>query len=153
MRLASLVGVSLLSAVAACDGPRRADASADSTESPAPAADASAAVPAESSAEVDFVGVWAASPEFCGRNDTWRFTPERLATAGGVSCAIEGAARSAQGWSLQAVCTAEGPPAPAALTLATVGPPPASVMTVQGGPFATPVTLTRCTPPLSAAPE
>jgi len=143
----TLPAVALLLITAACDRPSEpAPASTAQTPPSAPAA------ASEAAAEADFVGVWAATPELCGRNDTWRFTPERLATAGGVSCAIEGAARSADGWRLQAVCTAEGPPGPADLTLAMVPPPPSSSMTVSGGPFGTPVTLVRCTPPLSGAP-
>ncbi len=106
-----------------------------------------------SPAEAEFVGVWAPSAEQCGQGETWRITPERLATGAGVSCAIEGAARSGPGWTLQAQCTARGGAAAASVLTLTPDPtPPSTSMTVTGGPFGTPATVVRCTPPLSAAP-
>lgn len=108
-----------------------------------------AAAPPPSSAAAEFVGVWAARPEDCARNQTWRFTPDRLAAPGGVNCAIEGAARAPQGWRLQASCNSQGVSRPSELDLATAAEAE-SDMTLAGGPFGGPVALVRCTPPLSA---
>ncbi len=155
MRRAVLMGVGLAMVAAACGRVGSQGSTAPVAPAPAPAlapgADAADTAAGLAGEEADFVGVWAERPDLCGGGQTWRFTHERLSAANGVSCAVEGAARSAEGWSVQALCTASGAPRPAAVTLSTAGPAPATGVTVSGGPFGTPVSLVRCTPPLSAA--
>jgi hypothetical protein len=90
-----------------------------------------------------YVGVWAVQSALC-EEGAWRFTPVKLSTAGEVSCDIAKVTQGAASWSLDVACTAEGPQTPGRLTLSLVDPAVLDVMTVQGGPFAGPVTLTRC---------
>lgn len=143
-----LLAAAAFGGLAACDGRSgegRTVERAGGTAAPS-ATDAASAAP--TSAAADFVGVWAVRPEDCGRNQTWRFTPDRLAAAGGMNCAIQGAARAPQGWRLQASCTNAGVSQPSQLDLA-MNEGGDSGMTITGGPFGGPVALVRCTPPLS----
>lgn len=140
----ALSAVAAVGLLAACDR-ESARPTVDRTDGATATASAPAAAPAP--AQADFVGVWAATPEQCHRNETWRITADRLAAAGGVTCAIEGAARSASGWAVQARCAGTG--APQAASLAFSAPTAEGAMTVSGGPFAPAATLVRCTPPLT----
>jgi hypothetical protein len=90
-----------------------------------------------------YVGRWAVTNAMC-REGAWRFERSRLTTAGEVACDVADVEQGAASWALDVACTAEGQQAPGRLTLALVDPADPNVMTVQGGPFAGPVTLTRC---------
>lgn len=143
-----LLAAAAIGGLAACDGRSDEGRTVERAGGGAAPAAADAASAAPTSAAADFVGVWAARAEDCGRNQTWRFTPDRLAAAGGTNCAIQGAARAPQGWRLQASCTSAGVSQPSQLDLALEDGPDGG-MTIAGGPFGGPVALVRCTPPLS----
>ena len=139
----SLGAVALAAAsVAACD-------SASPGATVARTSETTTAASAPAPVQADFVGVWAATPDACHRNETWRITADRLAAAGGVTCAIEGAARAPAGWAVQARCA--GASDSQSTNLQFSGPTPEGSMAVSGGPFAPPAVLVRCTPPLTGA--
>lgn len=144
-----LMAAVALGGLSACDGRSAEERTVERTGSAASTTTSDAASAAPTSAAADFVGVWAARSEDCSRNQTWRFTPDRLAAAGGTNCAIEGAARAPQGWRLQASCTSGGVSRPSQLDL-VIDAAAGGGMTVAGGPFGGPVSLVRCTPPLNA---
>lgn len=137
VRPVCLAVLTALVAAACQDGADRAAAA-----EPASAATAAAVLPPTPPAD-GYVGDWAVSAALC-QEGRWRFTPKQVSTAGGVGCEIADAHQGAASWSLDVVCTAEGPPAPGRLVLALLNPADPTVMTVEGGPFAGPVTLTRC---------
>ena len=87
-----------------------------------------------------YVGRWAADASYCTAG-AWVFTATTLNTAGEVSCTFNTITPTATGYTIQASCTAEAPPAPATLRLSYAQS--AQALMVEGGPFA-PIGLIRC---------
>jgi hypothetical protein len=90
-----------------------------------------------------YVGPWAATEALCS-GGVWRFTPKRLTTAGGVDCEIVSATQGVASWAVSVSCRTEEGSEPGLLTLILPDPARPDVMSVEGGPFHGPVTLTRC---------
>lgn len=126
-------------------------------EAPPPAEPVSAAVPAptgdpaETAARADvdqptgqsFVGRWAATPALCA-DGAWDFTAEGVSTAGEVSCRWTRVEPVRTGFRVGARCTAEGTQTDSAVDLALTDTAEPRRMTVTGGPWDGPITLTRC---------
>ena len=87
-----------------------------------------------------YVGRWAAEASYCAAG-AWVFTATTLNTAGEVSCTFNTITPTTTGYTIQATCTAEAPPAPATLRLSYAQS--AQALLVEGGPFA-PIGLIRC---------
>lgn len=87
-----------------------------------------------------YVGRWAADASYCVAG-AWVFTATTLNTAGEVSCTFNTITPTATGYTIQATCTAEAPPAPATLRLSYARS--AQALLVEGGPLA-PIGLVRC---------
>ena len=90
-----------------------------------------------------YIGVWAAEPSLCDAG-AWTFERDRLETTGGVRCDIVDLEPGAGGWAMDVACSAEGERRPGRLTLVALDASTARTLSVSGGPFAGPVTLTRC---------
>ena len=88
-----------------------------------------------------YVGRWAAEAGFCAAG-AWVFTANTLSTAGEVSCTFNTVTPTAAGYTVQASCTAEAPPAPFTLRLSYAQS--AQELLVEGGPFAAAISLIRC---------
>ncbi len=87
-----------------------------------------------------YVGRWAADPSYCAAG-AWVFAERSLNTAGEVSCTFTTVTSTATGYTIQASCTAEAPPAPATIRLSYAQS--AQALLVEGGPFS-PIGLIRC---------
>jgi hypothetical protein len=111
-------------AVAACSRP------AEPPPAKKPAAVSEPAKPAEPAPR--YVGRWATSVELC-RDGAWVFEPDRLTTAGEVACEFRHVAPAPGGYDIDAMCTAEAPPAPYSLRLRFAES--AGALLVEGGPF------------------
>lgn len=90
-----------------------------------------------------YVGAWAVTDALC-TDGAWRFTKAALSTAGEVDCEIADVDQGVASWSLSVACLADGQSTPGRLTLVLLDARNPDVMTLQGGPFPTSVTLTRC---------
>jgi hypothetical protein len=87
-----------------------------------------------------YVGRWAADAGLCA-GGAWVFTETTLNTAGEVSCTFNTITPTTTGYTIQATCTAEAPPAPATIHLSYAQS--AQALLVEGGPFS-PIGLIRC---------
>ena len=123
-----------ISALAACEAPP-----APSDAQPAAAARPAAAEPA-------YVGLWAVSEAVCA-DPAWRFSAHELATQGEVHCAFNRVTPRPGGYTIEAMCTAEAPPAPYEIGLEFNEDQRA--MSVSGGPWMSPTRLVWC----AAAPD
>lgn len=99
-------------------------------------------LPPPSAEQPRFVGLWAASEEGCS-DPAWRFEAQRVTTQGEVSCTFNDVQLTNTGYTIQATCTAEGPPTPQEIQLSFAES--ARAMLVSGGPW-TPIGLTYCGP-------
>lgn len=136
MRIAA--SLILITALGACDGPAPAPPPA-----PEKVASASGSTLPTADAAPRYVGTWAAAEIGCG-HAAWRFQPRTLSTAGEVSCTFDTVTRTANGYDLAGMCQAQAPPEPHRLKLTFTES--AKAMTLEGGPFAGPVSLTYCGP-------
>lgn len=125
-----IIAALFLVALAACG--------ADAPQS-APAPDAQPAT----EASPRFVGLWAVSEEMCAE-PAWRFRPDEISTLGEVHCAFTNVEQAAGGYAIEAMCTAEAPPAPYQIALSLTDAP--RTMTVSGGPWMTSTQLVYCAP-------
>jgi hypothetical protein len=99
-------------------------------------------LPAPSVDTPRYVGLWAASEDGCA-DPAWRWEAERVTTQGEVSCSFNDVQMTNTGYTIQATCTAEGPPTPQQIQLSFAES--ARAMLVDGGPW-TPVGLVYCGP-------
>jgi len=113
----------------------------------APAASAAppTAAPAPTPAQPSYVGRWAVSLAAC-QTGGWEFRKDSVGTAGEVSCEFRKVTPKADGYAIDAQCTAQAPPELKSFTLTFAGVGPAETMTVAGGPWSGPVALVRCPP-------
>lgn len=89
-----------------------------------------------------FAGRWAAKKALCS-DAAWEITPTRLSTPGHVVCAFR-RPQPASVYRINAVCTAEGPPAPYHLRISYAQS--AKALLIEGGPFR-PIGLVKCGQP------
>lgn len=102
-----------------------------------------AAVAVQAAPHSSYVGRWAVSLAAC-QAGAWEFAKDRVGTAGEAACTFAKVAPTPAGYTVQAECTAQGPPTPQTFTLTFAGVGAAETMTVAGGPWRDPVALVRC---------
>ena len=126
-----LIALLFIAALAACgaDAPENA---------PPPVASMASA-----DAPLRFVGLWAVSEAMCAE-PAWRFRAEEVSTLGEVHCAFTEVAPTADGYAINAMCTAEAPPAPYTISLSLTEAP--RTMTISGGPWVASTQLVYCAP-------
>jgi hypothetical protein len=71
-------------------------------------------------------------------------TPDRLQSPGAVRCAVGTVTPTLAGYTLHSACSSGGADTPGRIVVTMNGGSPAQGMTLQGGPFAEPVSLVRC---------
>ncbi|WP_421930972.1 hypothetical protein [Phenylobacterium sp.] len=132
----ALLAVLALLSLAACGRKAEGPPPPPPIGAPPPAPPKPAPVPAS------YIGRWAASADLCAKG-AWLFEADKVSTAGEVSCAFKSVSPTATGYSIDAMCSAEGPPEAKTFTLTfpSANPP---AMTVAGGPWGAPVTLRLC---------
>lgn len=139
MQVRLWIAAMLAAGLAACGAPEPAKAPAD-----APAVTAEPAVaPAPAEASPRYVGLWAVSERLCAE-PAWHFRPEEVSTLGEVHCAFTDVKPNGASYAIEAMCTAEAPPAPYQLELSLTDAP--RTMTVSGGPWMAPTQLVYCAP-------
>jgi hypothetical protein len=125
-----MAGFAVILLAAGCSGSPQGNISGAETPRPAapdtvsdtsPASPASTAPAPEGAAipgklpspdtEYRYVGRWAATEQLCA-SSVWRFEPQRLVTAGEVSCTFDSVDKAPGGYDIHATCTAEAPPQP-----------------------------------------
>ncbi|MFN4287822.1 MAG: hypothetical protein ACK4E3_04945 [Brevundimonas sp.] len=120
--------------------------------SPEPVAEEPASV-IETPADVDaaLVGRWAVSTDMCERAG-WEIGEQQIVTAGGTSCALDGAGaqRTETGWLIGVRCEAEGTSSTEPVVITEVPDATPRQIRVRGGLFAGEVTLRTCVPADSA---
>jgi len=89
-----------------------------------------------------FVGMWAVDQRLCAQ-PAWRFEADEVSTQGEVHCDFNRVLPVPTGYSVQASCTAEGPPAPYEIEFSFAES--ARAMMISGGPWAH-ATLVYCGP-------
>jgi len=99
-------------------------------------------LPAPSAERARYVGRWAASQDGCA-DPAWRFEERSVVTRGEVACEFNDVRLTNTGYTIQATCTAEGPPTPQTIQLSFAES--ARAMLVSGGPWA-PIGLIYCGP-------
>ncbi len=98
-------------------------------------------LPPPSTTAPRYVGLWATTSEGCA-NPSWRFEPTRMSTEGEVSCEFQNVAMTANGYDVQASCTAESAPTPYNIQLSFAES--ARAMMVAGGPWQAGTALVHC---------
>lgn len=141
-----LTTVSAVLALSACGGETGGKPEAPAGSEPQPTPAPAPAEPPVAATPAGYVGDWATSPALC-EEGRFRITETSLVTAGEVACQWTPAEvrKTAEGWTIAARCRAEGPEAPATLTITGGG----DSLLVSGAPFE-PLPLGRCPP---AAPQ
>lgn len=130
----------LVGALAACGEPRPDPEAADQI---GPVEEIARSLPEEDS-EPRFLGRWATSQDYCNQYD-WYFMRDRISTPGEVSCAFDTVQETDSGYTISAICTAEGPPEHFDIQLAFAES--AQAMLLTGGPWSGPQTgLVYCGP-------
>jgi hypothetical protein len=90
-----------------------------------------------------FIGMWAPARTACG-HASWTMTAERLQSPGAVHCAVTTVTPTLAGYTINSACSSGGADTPGRIVVTMNGGQPAQGMTLQGGPFAEPVSLVRC---------
>lgn len=135
MQVRQTLFVLAASALAACGAPPSPnEASEPLVETP---------VAVSAAAAPEYIGLWAASQELCVE-PAWRFSAEEVSTLGEVHCAFTQISRDGDRYAIEAMCTAEAPPAPYVLAL-DVSQAPRN-LTVSGGPWMGSTQLVFCAP-------
>lgn len=145
MLKAWIIPVFFAAVVAACGPPAAEDApvappAAEQPQASGPPASprraADGALPAGSPAAHEtmprFVGMWAVDRRLCD-NPAWRFEADQVSTQGEVHCDFNRILPVPTGYSVQATCTAEAPPAPYEIEFEFDS---AQAMRITGGPWA-----------------
>lgn len=89
-----------------------------------------------------YVGLWAVSQALCV-DPAWLFEAQQISTQGEVHCDLVTVTNIPGGYSIEAMCTAEAPPAPYRLRIAIAS---AGSMTIEGGPWSQSPSLVYCGP-------
>lgn len=130
--------VAALLALAAC-GEREAVSPEPVAEEPADVIETPTAM------DAGLVGRWAVSTDMCERAG-WEIGEQQIVTAGGTSCALDGAGaeRTETGWLVAVRCEAEGTTSVEPVVITEVPDATPRQIRVRGGLFAGEVTLRSC---------
>ncbi|HEY5411043.1 MAG TPA: hypothetical protein VIJ94_09995 [Caulobacteraceae bacterium] len=90
-----------------------------------------------------FVGRWAASKAACAARG-WALTPTSLTSPSALSCQFFKAQRTSAGYTVYSTCTVGKASQPVRLVFTLTGSGAARSLTLTGGPFTEPVSLSRC---------